>query len=499
MLSAVACIGASPDEISNELAKWWNTSGRGLLQTGHVMGEDEEAEDASDVSDAEEVVGQVADGGNEEAAHAVRMLEREAVLAQELQDPPESYEVVVDTDDAAPQKCLAAQSLEPTAEPPRARLATLHDMLKTCEFLDWKPPAEDTPVHAVQRLRLLCPHMVTVIHEVVLGENFLSQAMITGGDKPMSAGNAKRHELARAQQNFMMVGARASRAEAWRTLGSLVTATASTDPCAPVAGAIANFRPSFLCNDKSRSRCYQFLAIREHECGPILLALTDECYRWSRKKRAGTTKQAGPGSSKPCPEAVPADWCSAVQVRLLEGPRIHKDQPTYLTTTLHRRLHLMPHNLESHSAQVLYEIPPSQYTVKETDAALVVMLTAQAQEALESIQGLSPSSSHAKEGSQTKANFTYDMFTPTASGKQAIVAYLEVMRKMYGHTTGKELVDNQGLVHATVCTSCPAPCLLYSRKLLFRVPPCLCVSSLHESPGLGVSYARVGCWNVWAS
>ena len=48
VLSAIACIGTSPDEISNELAKWWNTSGRGLLQTGHVMGEDEEAEDASD-------------------------------------------------------------------------------------------------------------------------------------------------------------------------------------------------------------------------------------------------------------------------------------------------------------------------------------------------------------------------------------------------------------------------------------------------------------------
>ena len=40
-----------------------------------------------------------------------------------------------------------------------------------------------------------------------------------------------------------------------------------------------------------------------------------------------------------------------------------------------------------------------------------------------------------------------------------MISYMNMRRRVFKESTGKEHVDSQGLVHAAVCSSCPTPFL----------------------------------------
>ena len=101
--------------------------------------------------------------------------------------------------------------------------------------------------------------------------------------RPMNEMNRLRHELAKAQSAFNLVGGgRQSRLAAWSTYSQLVAKTAQESvPAASqncqVSQAIEEFIPSSVM--RGGTRTYQVLALRRHACADLELALTERVSR----------------------------------------------------------------------------------------------------------------------------------------------------------------------------------------------------------------------------
>lgn len=172
--------------------------------------------------------------------------------------------------------------------------------------------------------------------------------------------------------------------------------------------------------------------MREHQVGPIALAICERVYRGS------VGRNGKPRQQKLVPGSIPAALCTCVHACLLDETSNGK----YWVATSHSLcLILDPHH---ESGLVLCELNSQHYMVKLSSHGLVVGLSAHATHALREVQGKGWAPG-AGDGKATAAPiFTEDSFVPTKAGKAQICSYMNICRGLYKEVSGKELTDNQG-------------------------------------------------------
>ena len=173
---------------------------------------------------------------------------------------------------------------------------------------------------ALKRVSTLLPDMMKVVTAVRLGEGFLSKRQVLQAARPMNEMNRLRHELAKAQQAFNLVGGgRQSRFTAWKTYSQLVAKSAREavpatghggppNSSSQVSQEIEHFIPSSF--RKDGRRVYQVLVCRPHGCADTFLALTERVWRCSRPKKSKATSITS--SAKPFDAPLKTQYAAVV-------------------------------------------------------------------------------------------------------------------------------------------------------------------------------------------
>lgn len=201
--------------------------------------------------------------------------------------------------------------------------------------------------------------MMKVVTAVRLGEGFLSKRQVLQAARPMNEMNRLRHELAKAQQAFNLVGGgRQSRFTAWKTYSQLVAKSAREavpatghggppNSSSQVSQEIEHFIPNSF--RKDGRRVYQVLVCRPHGCADTFLALTERVWRCSRPKKSKATSITT--SAKPFDAPLKTQYAAVVQLVQLE----HRVSGLYRATSYSPSLVVDPHGLEADTATILYE------------------------------------------------------------------------------------------------------------------------------------------------
>ena len=366
---AAVQIRQDPKEVSEALTSWWHSKGSKLL-----LGVKPDLDEQLPESDPADCDSECSDDQPEPMSDekmAVFMLEKEGSLRMDLTE--DAVADVPARGAAGPSETQDPRRDNTPAEEPKpiVSVPTLWEILKTCKLNDYKPHEHDTAVLAIQRLASLKPHLTQVVTCTRREEGFLRDCSIEE-PQAMSDANRLKHELAKAQQSFLLIGGRTGRQQAWAHFSRLVadslndTANSSN----AIASTIAEFRPSFMRTETTQTerhaRDYQFLVVREHTCGMPVLALTEEVYRFSHKQRKKAQGGTAPkGGSKAFQGTVPSSCCAGLHLRLMEFIEDKQSNKcVFYTTTLHKRLAVDPHNLDKGRPQVLYELPSSEFRVQ---------------------------------------------------------------------------------------------------------------------------------------
>ena len=183
--------------------------------------------------------------------------------------------------------------------------------------------------------------------------------------------------------------------------------------------------------EDGQTRDYQFLAMREHVLGPILLCVVEEVHRLSRRR----SSKGGKTGAKAFPGKLPASLCAGLVVRLLEPT----SNSHFATSVLHKRLSLDAHGHAAGEPQVLWEIPKLDLKVKESSTLLRVLVSSTAVAAMKAIEGRDVAKLDSSP--EPRPLFTAESFAPTAPGKKALKAYMVEMGSMYERVTAKNVVD----------------------------------------------------------
>ena len=179
------------------------------------------------------------------------------------------------------------------------------------------------------------------------------------------------------------------------------------------------------------TRDYQFLAMREHVLGPVLLCVVEEVHRLSRRK----SSKGGTTGAKAFPGKLPASLCAGLVVRLLEPT----SKGHFETSVLHKRLSLDAHGVAAGEPQILYEVPKIELKVKETSTLLHVVVSDEAVAGMAAVEG--KDFTKLDSSLEPRPLFTAESFPPTAPGKKALKAYMVEMGSMYERLTAKQVVD----------------------------------------------------------
>lgn len=132
---------------------------------------------------------------------------------------------------------------------------------------------------------------------------------------------------------------------------------------------------------------------------------------------------------------IPAMVCTCCHLCIMEEA---DDRRTWHATGRSPALTCDPH-----SGSILCQLNQNTYKLHKTNEVLSIRLSIAAVKAMQDVAGVE--GIPAADGSDS-VNFGVDSFPNSKPGKMAIMAYMQVCRRLYQDVNGASLTDNQGFV-----------------------------------------------------
>ncbi|CAE7223765.1 unnamed protein product [Symbiodinium sp. CCMP2592] len=478
-LQAAVNVEASVESVVASLESWWRDHGMSLLLSTASTPGPVAAEDSSDseleVLEDDPQLPDTDGAETDKLKQGLDILEKEAALQTSLEecleaelqddihdklDSPDHAAEIDEEDSQVQVMAASATASSSDAKGPRTLSQILaasylsHLCLDSVFSLDsareatiqghlenYKPPDADNVALAVERAQQMQPFMAALLTEARSVEGFLSQTVLGKEDKPLNPQQEIQAELAAARRDWQLLGYRQSRTDQWSQYAKLVAQEVDTLCGEAAAGNFTVFRPSWV-RGAGNQRNYQFVALREHVCGEVLIGLIEECFRVTARKKGQGLETKKMGTCKPFPGELPANLAGALHIRLLHAC----GNGHYITSALHKKLSIEPHSVDKGRPQLLFEIPPKSIQLKETKSCLAIRLDPLGQKSLQAASGCDVQLTGDASSEPAALVYTSECFENTKQGQRMIQSYVQEMSKMYLKVAGKQIWDDQGQV-----------------------------------------------------
>lgn len=471
---AACSVGVRPKDIAEQLAQWWRDVGRSELTPGHThagnngAAEQEEEDSGNEGEDEGSEAEECEDEGKEEPCQAevndqelkdvLEAVETQAALENEMaelmsavgadglskkvggqDDNPEG-----NSDEDTDSEVEPASPVAKAAKIPEiGDVFTLSHVLEGAKLEKFQPPDEDTEDQASQRVRDLIPGMLSFSAYMRCGEGLLSKAVIMGKTRARNNFQEAEHAAAMARASHMCNAGRQARHALWIDYAIKQLKDSGAD--SSEASLATKIGPPTTMKDGQIS--YQLLVVRpgvavsEGQKG-LRFATPTSVWRVARRKVKTGRRLMVEGR-------LPVEFLSHLQVMLLT-PEASEDHGVRLFGSS-----LSPVSvIEPLDGSLVYEVPPSCFTVEDGPHQVQFKLSKSAVKAFKKVsRSYVPMQPEKSDKPCSKVFMTEFDFGNNAFGRKCQIRFLQLLKQDF-ETHHWKLVRGDGSVKLPKGASC---------------------------------------------